>query len=143
MRAATDGHRRLRIAARLAVALVALIALALAASPGPDTDTSQPEGVRFSVRCAETGEGPRGVTCALVVSGLPDPLDHEVSVVLFSGHEVPATPHGSAAVDSVVASEAPAITPDVPALVSSHLPLPPPSPISTSLRVPAPPPRSL
>ena len=137
------GNLGLRMVARFALALVALSALALAASPGPDTDTSQPEGVRFSVRCMETGEGPSGVTCALVVSGLPDPLDHEVSVVLFSGQDVPATPHGSAAVDSVVASEAPAITPDVPALVSSHLPLPPPSPISTSLRVPAPPPRSL
>ncbi len=105
-------------------------------------------GPRFVVRCSHAGRlagggGLGDVTCVLKVTGLPAPLDEEVSVTLVSGDDVPDVPSGKSAGDTFVSSEAPPTGAGGPVLVSRRLPVTPPPPLPVAPEVPQEPPRSL
>lgn len=138
-----------RIAIRLGLALLTLGLIVLVASPDPPlVQGSGPEALQFSIQCKRTGGSPEAgslglVTCALVVTGLPDPLEDKVSVTLLTVDDSTPSPAGSAPSDTVVADEAPADTAGTPVLVSRHLPAAPPLPIPVSFQVPEPPPKGV
>ncbi len=133
-----------RAALRGALAALALAAVLVVGARGPGGEgASDPEGLQFRFECTKTGDSldVGAVSCALVVSGLPSPLQDHVSVTLLSAVRSPETPHASAAGDTLTASEAPAITPGAPVLVTQQLPLAPPVLPPVSLQVPEPPPK--
>lgn len=140
--------RTRRTAVRIALAIVALSAVMLIASPDPATaERPEHKGVQFDVRCTHTGSSfdaqGDSVTCAVVVTGLPEPLDEQVTVTLFRTTGSPSIARGSVPSDTAVADEAPAIIPGTPVLVSRHLPAAPPLLPPVSIRVPEPPPKSV
>ncbi len=119
-----------------------LVLLVLVAKPGPSATQGSPnKGAHFSVQCTQNDAGTR--TCALVVTGLPEPLQHKIAVPLTRVQLPPQTPNSSVPSSTVVAAEAPAIAPGPPVLVSSQLPAPPPFPSLISPQVPEPPPKSV
>jgi hypothetical protein len=138
-----------RVAVRISLVALMLSAVAVVASPGRAVTQEQAsDGLRFVVSCTQIGPAPESggigpVSCTLTVSGLPEPLEDQVSVVLFSADDAGDVPNDPAPSDTVVASEAPAIAPGAPVLVSRHLPIVPPLPPPISPQVPEPPPKSL
>lgn len=138
-----------RVAVRIGLAALTLAAIVLVASPGSlMVQGAEPDGLQFTLRCTQTQAAPDSggigpLTCTLTVSGLPNPLEGQVSVTLFTADDPGGTPSGSAPSDTVVASEAPAIAPGAPVLVSRRLPVAPPPPPPISPQVPEQPPKRL
>ena len=135
-------------AVRLALLLLVLAVIALLAGPGRAAEQDQGERLQFKVQCARSASshdasGLEGVTCALVVSGLPHPLGDKVAVTLFSVAGPPESPQDSVPPDTVVASEPPALDAGVPVLVTRQLPVAAPQQLPFLLSVPEPPPRSI
>lgn len=149
MRQSNAAERIRRMSVRFALATLTLGAILLIAGPGPaDLSGSEPEGLQFEVRCAHTGAAADGgdigaMTCALVVSGLPEPLQDQVSLTLFTAGDRSDTPSNPGTSDTVVASEAPDMTPGAPALVIRSLPIAPPPPLPLTPQVPEQPPKAL
>ncbi len=132
-----------KVAVRLAILAFALSAIALVASPGPSLHSEEAEGLQFEVRCAETGGSAGQMSCALVISGLPSPLQDQVSVALFTAYGTDDTPADPATSDTVVAAEAPDLSPQTPTSVVRSLPIAPPAPSPRTPQVPKQPPKSL
>lgn len=147
MSAANDAMPVQRTGARLLLGLCLLASAVLLGASGRATaaqDTAQDE-LKFAVQCSRVGgsaESPVALTCALTISGLPDPLDDEVTLPLLST-SAPAEggAAGSAPSGTLVSDGAPAIDPGAPVLVSRRLPLAPPPPAPLVPQVPEQPPR--
>ena len=137
-----------RAALRLALAVLALAAVLLMGGRAPAGATpGEHQGVRFSVRCEQTGQTDRNqlgsITCALIVSGLPAPLNYRVAVTLLTEPAPHQGPTGSAHSDTLTASDLPAFTPDAPSLVSREVSSTPLQPQAAPLHILPPPPKSL
>jgi hypothetical protein len=128
----------------VALAAVTLAAVLLVGGATQDAPTSEPQGLQFGIRCAQSDTGEvSSVTCALVVSGLPEPLEDQVALAVFPGRDTSEAPGPSAAPDTVVVSEAPDVSPGAPALVTESLPMAPPPPVPLTPQVPQQPPKAL
>ena len=145
---ADQPHRVRKITLLLGLAALSLSVLGLLVGRGTLAawDTEQ-EGPRFTVRCTSTGGGGSGeigaVTCTLNVTGLPEPLQDDVSVTLLSIDDSDEGVSGSAPSATVVSADVPATAFDTPVFVSRQLPAAPPPPLSHLPRVPEQPPKSL
>ena len=138
-----------KVTVLLALAALHLSVLWLVAEPGTAaTQEAEPSGLRFTVHCSEVRtaleSGDSGaLTCTMNITGLPDPLQGQISVTLSTADDVAAAPGDPAPSDTVVASEMPIITPGAPSVVSQQLPIAPPAPLAISPHVPQEPPKSL
>lgn len=125
-----------KFATRAALTALALAAVVLMASSGTEAPSSGSQAIQFRYEC-------NGQACALVITGLPDPLGAEVTVKLSSAASTPELVYAAVSGDTVVASETPITDVSAPALVRRVTSPPPPQPPAVSLDVPNPPPRSL
>ena len=138
-----------KVTVLLALAALHLSVLWLVAEPGTAaSQEAEPGGLQFTVQCSEartaSGGGDIGaLTCTMIITGLPDPLQDQISVTLSTADVVGAAPGDPAPGDTVVASEMPIITPGAPSVVSRQLPIAPPAPLAISPHVPQEPPKSL
>ncbi len=138
-----------KVTVLLALAALHLSVLWLVAEPGTAaTQEAEPGGLRFTVHCSEARTAPGGgdigaLTCTMQVTGLPDPLQDQISVTLSTADDVGDVPGDPAPSDTVVASEMPTITPGAPSVVSRQLPIAPPAPLAASPHVPQEPPKHL
>lgn len=133
---------------RLGLAVLAAGILWLAASPAKAAQLEDDShGLKFSIHCTHNGSPGDidldSMTCTLKVSGLPDPLQHQVDLVLLSaGHSGDAAGHVNVG-SGLISADAPTITPGPSVLVSRRLSLTAPTPLSNTPQVPEGPPRSV
>ena len=138
-----------KVTVLLALAALHLSVLWLVAEPGTAaTQEAEPSGLRFTVHCSDArtafgGGDASALTCTMKITGLPDPLQDQISVTLSTGVDVSDIPGDPAPSDTVVASEIPIITPGAPSVVSRQLPIALPAPLAISPHVPQEPPKSL
>lgn len=138
-----------KVALQVALATLLLVAggIAFESGRGASQDLAS-EGLKFGVSCSRSGpltstDDLASVSCILKVTGLPDPLDGEVSVTIVAGEETTDAPPDQSAGETLVSSGAPATDAGGLVLVSRRLPRAAPPPLPVSPQVPQEPPQSL
>ena len=126
----------------LGCALVLMSAVALVAGQGAlaADDPSEQAGVNFAVDCYEE-DGT--LTCVLKVTGLPDPLQDDATVTLFSEDLGDQQPNDSMTNAVSVSADVGQYDLDVPRAVTTVLEFSQPRPAPAVLLVPDQPPKSL
>lgn len=132
----------------LALTTLAFSALGLFVGQGTLATQQEPDGPGFTIRCTWEGDaagnvdiGP--VTCTLKVTGLPDPLQDDVTITLFTTGGADEDTGDSTPVASFVSADVQESFLGMPVFVSRQSPAALPPPLPRSPQVPAQPPQSL
>lgn len=131
-------------AAVLLAGALALSALGLFAGRGALASyDAESEGPQFVYNCSWSGPESGAITCTLKVTGLPDPLDKEVSLSLAPAGAPVQTTSSAAPSATVVSAQMPDALSDAPSLVSLQVGTTPPALVPRSVDVPLQPPKNV